>query len=118
MRFLCVGVFFCLAAAAYAKPQEVNPVESHGEVSLKETQLDNTEEISGRAAIEARRVSKDKKKGGRKEKKKDKKDGKKKKGGNKKNNKRTNKGKKDKKKRRRIRRMERRRRVEIRKITR
>merc|ERR1712029_778128 len=108
MRFLCVGVFFCLAAAAYALPQEpmVNPVEPQGEVTLQETspvhppELEDVEAISSREAGEGRKDNmKDKKKGGKdKKEKKEKKDNKKR-GGNKRNNKRSNKGKKDNRKR-------------------
>merc|ERR1712029_522117 len=72
MRFLCVGVFFCLAAAAYALPQEPI-VEPQGEVTLQETspvhppELEDVEAISSREAGEGRKDMKDKKKGGKKD---------------------------------------------------
>merc|ERR1712029_140649 len=83
MRFLCVGVFFCLTAAAYALPQEPI-VEPQGEVTLQETspvhppELEDVEAISSREAGEGRKDmedKKDKKKGGKKEKKEKKKRG-------------------------------------------
>merc|ERR1711915_918888 len=102
MRFLCVGVLMCLAAAAYARPQEaeVNPAEAQ-DVALKQDASPVMLELDEQELSEAREMTMDKnKKKSDDDKKKEgaRKDNKKKKDDKKKNdNKRNNKNKNNKK---------------------